>query len=157
MVFKGRAILGLDRTTRDKNINWKVKSVTLYIIWLDHVHFLIMFGHAPPVHASINPYHILPLLIRSIQGSHPSFLPWNFHETTFYTASVFKAVHAFESGFRPSPSSPGHLRVSPRHRGSLGRDHPWSNTINGSFTISTSIAQKTASLLPSHQFRYWIV
>ena len=159
MVFKGRAILDLDRTTRDRNINWKViiKSVTLYMIWLDHVPFLIMFGHAPPVHDSINPYHTLPVLIRSIHGSHPSSLPWNFYETTFYTASAFKAVHAIESGFRPSPFSPDHLCVFPRHRGNLGRDHPLSNTIKGSFTTSPLISHKTASLLPSHQFRYWIV
>ena len=147
MVFKGRAILGLDRTTRDKNINWKVKSVTLYIIWLDHVHFLIMFGHAPPVHASINPYHILPVLIRSIHGSHPSSLPWNSHETTFYTASTFKVGLASKSGVRPSPFSPGYLRVFPRHRGSLGRDHPWSNTITGSIPTPMKLSSHALLLL----------
>ena len=132
---RGRAILGLDHTTRDKNINWKViiKLVTLYMIWSDHVPFLVMFGHAPTMHASINPYHILPVFIRSIHGSHPSSLPWNSHETTFYTASTFKVVHAIESGVRPSPFSPGYLRVFPGCRGSLGRDHPWLNNITGSF------------------------
>ena len=123
MIFKGCAILGLDHTTRDRNINWKViiKSVTLYMIWLDHVPFLIMFGHAPPVHASISSYHILPVLIRSIHGSHPSSIPWNSHETTLYT---------------------GYLRVFPRWRGILGRDHPWSNTITWSYP--------TPMKLPSH-------
>ncbi|KAF3503722.1 hypothetical protein F2Q69_00042360 [Brassica cretica] len=72
-----------------------------------------MFGHAPPVHASISPYHILLVLIRFIDGSHPSSLPWNSHETTFYTASTFKVVHAIESGVRLSPFSPGYLSVFP--------------------------------------------
>ena len=135
----------------------KSEPTDLYMIWLDHVSFLIMFGHAPPVHASISPYHILLVLIRFIDGSHPSSLPWNSHETTFYTASTFEAVHAIESGVRPSPFSPDHLRVFPRHRGSLGRDHPWPNTIKGSFTTSPLIAHKTASLLPPHQFWYWTV
>ncbi|KAF2616810.1 hypothetical protein F2Q68_00039242 [Brassica cretica] len=83
-----------------------------------------MFGHAPPEHAYIKHYHILPVLIISLHGLYPSSLPWNSHETTFYTVSAFKAVHAFESGVRPSPSSPGHFRVFPRHIGSIGRDHP---------------------------------
>ena len=92
---------------QNHNLKVIIKSVTLYIIWLDHVTPLILFGHAPPVHASINPYHILPVLIRSIQGSHPSSLPWNSHETTFYTASTFKAILALrvESGFLPSPQT----------------------------------------------------
>ena len=111
----------------------KYEPTDLYMIWLDHVSFLIMFGHDPPVHASISPYHILPVLIRSIHGLHPSSLPWNSHETTFCTAPTFKAVHAIESGVRPSTFSPGYLRVFPGCRGSLGRDHPWLNNITGSF------------------------
>ena len=81
-----------------------------------------MDDHAPPKHASIKSYHLPPVLIRSNDGSNPSSPPWNSHETTFYTASAFKAVHAIESGVRPSPFSLDHFRVFPRHRGSLGRD-----------------------------------
>ncbi|KAF2612717.1 hypothetical protein F2Q70_00013542 [Brassica cretica] len=83
-----------------------------------------MDGHAPPGHASII---VLPH-ISSIDNIYsrvaPTSHPWNFHETSFYTASAFKDVHAIESGVRPSPFPPDHLRVFPGHRGSLGRDHP---------------------------------
>ncbi|KAF2605429.1 hypothetical protein F2Q70_00027449 [Brassica cretica] len=44
--------------------------------------------------------------------------------TTFVAEALKEVVHAIESGVRPSPFSPGYLRVFPRHRGSLGRDHP---------------------------------
>ena len=109
-------------------------SKNTYKPWLivGKIHGL-SFGHVPPVQASINPYHILPVLIRSIHGSHPSSIPWNSHETTSYTASTVKAVHAIKSGVWPSPFSPGYLLVFPGYIGSLGRDHPWSNTITWSF------------------------
>ncbi|KAF3574728.1 hypothetical protein F2Q69_00059336 [Brassica cretica] len=90
------------------------------------------------------PYHILPVLIRSIHGSHPSSLPWNSHETTFYTASTFEAVHAIESEVQPSAFSPGYLCVFPRHRESLGRVHPRSNTTQGSYITSLFVAHGTA-------------
>ena len=146
MVFKGSAILGLNHTTRDRNMNWKViiKSVTLYMIWLYHVPSLswtAMIIQAMPLSS---PYHILPVLIRSIHGSHPSSLPWNSHETTFYTASTFEAVNAIESEVRPSAFSPGYLRLFARHRGSLGRVHPWSNTTQGSCITSLFVAHGTA-------------
>lgn len=121
-----RATLGLICTSRDTNINHKVIICTCYLR-LDLTRSCascIMSGHAPPLHASIMPYHILPVLIRSNHGSHPSSISWNFHETSFCTASTFKAVHAFGSGVRPSLFSSDHLRVSLRHRGSLGCVHP---------------------------------
>ena len=116
------------------------------MIWFDHVPLHIMSGHAPPVHAYINTYHILPVLIRSIHGSHQSPLPWNSHENTFYTASTFKAVLASRSGVRLSILSTNHLCVSPGCRRSLGRDHPWSNTITGSCITSPFSAHETAFL-----------
>ncbi|KAF3607167.1 hypothetical protein DY000_02048449 [Brassica cretica] len=90
----------------------------------DLVPSLIMDVPAPLAHAFIKSYHILPVLIISIHGSHQSSLPLNSHETALYTAFAFKAVHAIESGVRPSLFSPEHLRVFPGYRGSLGRDHP---------------------------------
>ncbi|KAF3584431.1 hypothetical protein F2Q69_00029709 [Brassica cretica] len=82
-----------------------------------------MDAPASLAHAFIKYYHILPVLIISIHGSHQSSLPLNSHETVFYTASAFKAVHAIESGFRPSLFSPEHLRVFSGYRGILGHDH----------------------------------
>ncbi|KAL0853670.1 hypothetical protein Bca101_058822 [Brassica carinata] len=66
-----------------------------------------MSGHTPFDHASINPYHIPPVLVRSIQGSYQTSHPWNFHETAFLHTSAFKAVSTIGSAFRPSTSSPG--------------------------------------------------
>ncbi|KAJ4901983.1 Uncharacterized protein Rs2_15934 [Raphanus sativus] len=105
-----------------------------------------MSGHAPPLHASIKSYHILPVFIRTNHGSHPSSISWNFHETSFCTASTFKAVHAFESGVRPSPFYSDHLRVSLGHRGSLGCVHPGSNTTQGSCITSHFSSHETAFL-----------
>ena len=116
------------------------------MVWFDHVPPLIVFGHAPPVHVSVNAYHILPVLIRSIHGSHPSSLTWNSHDTTIYTTSTFKVVLASKSWVRPSPFSTNHLRVSPGCRGRLGRDHPWSNIITGSCIISPFSANETSFL-----------
>ncbi|KAG2250209.1 hypothetical protein Bca52824_080345 [Brassica carinata] len=50
--------------------------------------------------------------------------PFSAHETAFLHTSALKAVHAIESGVRPSPFPPDHLSVFPGHRGSLGHDHP---------------------------------
>ena len=144
MDFKGRALLGLNRTTSDRNINWKViiKSVTLL---LD-----LSRSYAFPYHGrSCSSCTRLDQVLSYTSSNDkippwdapifPSIdLPWN----RFYTASTFKPVHAIESGVRPSPFSPGYLCVFPRHRWSLGRDHPWSNTITGSFP--------TPMKLPSH-------
>ncbi|KAJ4885698.1 Uncharacterized protein Rs2_35791 [Raphanus sativus] len=124
--LQGRAILGLICTSRDTNINHKVIICTCYLR-LDLTRSCascIMSGHAPPLQTSIMPYHILPVLIRTNHGSHPSSLSWDFHETSFCTASTFKAVQAFGSGVWPSQFSSGHLGVSLRHRGSLGCVHP---------------------------------
>ncbi|KAF3569166.1 hypothetical protein DY000_02015200 [Brassica cretica] len=74
-----------------------------------HPCYLIKGDHALPQRTSIRSYHILPVLIRSIHGSHPSSLPWNFHETSFCTASAYKAALAMESEVRLTPFSPNHL------------------------------------------------
>ncbi|KAG2316777.1 hypothetical protein Bca52824_019899 [Brassica carinata] len=70
-----------------------------------------------------SPYHILTVMIRSIQWSCLSSIPWNSHGTS-QTASTFEAVLAFGSGVCPSPYSSDHLRVFPGHRGSLRCVHP---------------------------------
>ncbi|KAJ4866847.1 hypothetical protein Rs2_51620 [Raphanus sativus] len=111
--LQGHAILGLICTSRDTNINHKVIICTCYLIpdLTRSCASCIMSGHAPPLHASIMPYHILPVLIRSNHGSHPPPISWNFHETSFCTASTFKTVPAIGSEVRPSPFSSDHLRV----------------------------------------------
>ncbi|KAF2612719.1 hypothetical protein F2Q70_00013540 [Brassica cretica] len=91
---------------------------------LDHVPSLIMDGHAPPGHTSIIVLSHTSSIDKIYSRVTPTSHPWNFHETSFHTASAFKAVHAIESGVQPSPIPPDHLRVFPGHIGSLGCDHP---------------------------------
>ena len=116
------------------------------MIWLDHVPSLIMDGHAPPGHASIIVLSHTSSIDKIYSRVAPTSHPWNFHETSFYTASAFKAVLACKSGVWPSPFSPGYLRVFPRHRGSPGCDHPWSNILTGSSITSPFSAHETAFL-----------
>ena len=94
------------------------------MILLDLVPSLIMVDHAPQEHASIIVLSHTSSIDKIYSRVAPTSHPWNFHETSFYTASAFKAVHAIESGVRPSPFPPDHLSVFPGHRGSLGHDHP---------------------------------
>ncbi|KAJ4885692.1 Uncharacterized protein Rs2_35785 [Raphanus sativus] len=103
--LQGRAILGLLCTSRDNNIDHKVRpcaSCTCLNQVLSHT-------------SSIDKIH---------SWVAPSSLPWNFHGNSFCTASTFKTVHAFGSGVWPSPFYSDHLRVSLRHIGSLGCVHP---------------------------------
>ncbi|KAF3562724.1 hypothetical protein DY000_02015744 [Brassica cretica] len=93
-------------------------------MFLDLVPSLIIDDHAPPEHASIIVLSHSSSIDKIYSRVAPTSHPWDFHETSFYTASAFKAVHAIESGVRPSLFPPDHLRVFPGHRGSLGRDHP---------------------------------
>ena len=148
MIFKGRALIGLNCTTRDININHKLIIKCYLILDLSRSYTFLFHGRSCSSctrldqvlsYTSSNdkiPPWVAPIFL-SID------LPWN----RFYTASAFKVVHAIESGVRPSPFSPGYLRVFPRHRGSLGRDHPWSNTITGSIPTPMKLSSHALLLL----------
>ncbi|KAG5389662.1 hypothetical protein IGI04_031203, partial [Brassica rapa subsp. trilocularis] len=94
----------------------------------------------------------------------------------FYTASIFKAVHAFESGVKPSPSSPNQLRcIGPWEwipaiyllsSPFLCVLRPWrmlwviTSRIKSHQKVVHNfpplISPKTASLWPSHHHGSWI-
>ena len=143
MFFKGCALLGLNRTIRNININHKLIIKCYLILDLSRSYGFLYHGHS--CSSSTHLDQVLSYTYSNdkippwVAPIFPSIdLPWN----RFYSASAFKAVHAIESGVRPSPFSPRYLCVFSRHRGSLGRDHTWWNTITGSFP--------TPMKLPSH-------
>ncbi|KAF2565689.1 hypothetical protein F2Q68_00026225 [Brassica cretica] len=72
------------------------------MILLDLVPSLIMDNHDPPEHASIIVLSHTSSIDKIYSRVAPTSHPWNFDEICFYTASAFKAVHAIESGVRPS-------------------------------------------------------